>query len=880
MKMRLVVILLASLAFGATLSAQETEENPVKKLFFDQLTLFPQEKIYVQTDRGSYLPGDTIWMRVYLVDAIFLKQANVSRYVYVELINPAKGLVERVKLRPDSTGCFYGQIPLDGELGEGDYLLRAYTRFMENVGEDYFFTKQIYISNPVSEKITVDFNYRPQGNDIEAQFSFYAKGEKEKLVPEQCVVYKGSTPAENMKTVSFKERSGACSFTGKEISKEKVFLLQAVFENKIYKKYFKIPDIDKTFDVSFFPEGGYAPLSVNTTIAFKAINGRGWSEDVKGQVFDDQNNLCTEFESTHLGMGSFNLRYSPGRKYYAMCTSKEKIVKRFDLPAPSDSAISLKTVWNENKLLVSILKSPDIQLPPCAQLIVHIRGVPIYAEPWDESKNYIAFEKDLFPAGVVHLLLIDKDRNILSERLVFSSQKSAVANVTVESDKEKYHTRDRINLSIHIADENKVPLPGNFSLAVVDENGSNADSTSNIISTLLLSSEIKGYIESPASYVQKNDRRTTAALDVLMMTQGWRRYDIPNLLKGKLRKTLQYPVELGEEIEGKAEGVFSSLKDGSISLLALKDSVEGVAAAKTDHSGRFIFKNLEYSEGTRYIIQAMTNRGSRKAFLEVDSLRRFPSLVFPQELIRKEPMQNDTLSVSNKRFLAFEGMKTYNLGEVMVTAKRKTPVITDSPYYSVTSSKVITAKDIEGWHLNSAYDLLRRLPGVTVSGSDVRYRGNKPMLLLDNVPTEDFDYAMLSIDDIQDAFINSGATMGAIFGSIGSNGAIVINTKKGFVQTNKINSNIKVVKAFGYRQPVKFYSPVYSTESEKNNHRPDYRTTLFWNPNVQVDNTGTASLSFYAADIPTSYRVVLEGISSLGHLIYSADKEISVEAQK
>ena len=74
----------------------------------------------------------------------------------MELINPTNNLVERVKLRPDSTGCFYGQIQLDDELGEGDYVLRAYTRFMQNIGEDYFFTKQVYITNPISEKVFVD----------------------------------------------------------------------------------------------------------------------------------------------------------------------------------------------------------------------------------------------------------------------------------------------------------------------------------------------------------------------------------------------------------------------------------------------------------------------------------------------------------------------------------------------------------------------------------------------------------------------------------------------------------------------------------------------------------------------------------------------------
>lgn len=881
MKTRTIIMFFALLAFGLTLHAQESEENPIKKLFIDQLSAFPQEKIYVQTNKGSYYPGETIWMRVHLVDAIFMKQANASRYVYVELINPAKHLVERVKLRPDSTGCFYGQIPLDDELGEGDYLLRAYTQFMQNVGEDYFFTKQLYISNPVSEKVSVDVNYKAEGNGVNAELLFLAKGRKEKLMPGQCVVYSGSTAKGNAKPVTFKEKTGSCSFTGKEISKERVFLLQAVVENRMYKRYFKIPDVEKTFDVSFFPEGGSAPSSVNTTIAFKALNTHGRSEEVKGEVFDDQQQLCARFESTHLGTGRFKLSYALGRKYYAQCTNKENLSKRFDLPEPSENAVSLKTVWEDNKLLVRVLKSPDFNIPPQTQLIVHMRGIPLYVEPWDEKKSCIAFEKDFFPAGVAHLLLVDKDRNILSERLVFSSQSSALAKTNIELNKEKYQTRDKINLSVRITDENKAPLPGNFSLAIVDENGANIDSTSNIISTLLLTSEIKGYIEDPASYLRQDSKKTEAALDVLIMTQGWRRYDIPNLLKGKLMKPLQYPVELGEEVSGKAEGVFSSLKEGNISLLALKDSVEGVELAKTDEKGRFVFKKLEYREGTRYIIQATSNSKSKKAFLEMDSIARFPSLATSQINSRKEPALEDTLLLpSNNRYSAFDGMKTYHLGEVMVTAKRKVAAVTESPYYSVTSSKVITAKDIEGLHVSSTYELLRRLAGVTVNGSDVLYRGNKPMVLLDNVPTEDFDYSMLMIDDIQDIFINQGSTMGAIFGTMGSNGAIVINTKNGFVQTNKLNPNIKVVKALGYQQTVKFYSPVYSTEQEKNITTPDYRTTVLWNPNVQVDRTGAVNLSFYAADIPTTYQVVLEGVSSLGHVIYSAEKEISVTSDK
>jgi hypothetical protein len=874
-------MLFTLLAFGMILKAQESGENPIKKLFLDQLSLFPQEKIYVHTDRSEYLSGETIWFRVHLVDAVFLKQANASRYVYVELINPTNHLVKRVKLRPDSTGCFYGQIQLDDELGEGDYLLRAYTRFMQNIGEDYFFTKQVYISNPISEKISVDIKYVADGNAINAEIQFLTKAVKEKIIPQQCTIYHGGNSDENAKNVSFKEKTGHCSFGAKEINKERTFLLQAVIERRMYKRYFKIPYMEKTFDVTFFPEGGYAPLSTNQTMAFKSINTSGLSEDVRGQVFDDQNQLCTEFESTHLGMGSFNMYYSPGKKYYVICTNKENVSKRFNLPEPSDNSVSLKTVWEHNKLFVKVLKSPNYRLQPQTQLIAHIRGVPVYMKPWDDNKDYLVFEKDFFPAGIVHFLLIDKDRNILSERLVFSSQSSTFAKTNIELDKGTYQSRDKINMSIRITDENKKPLSGNFSLTVVDANGMNMDTTSNIISNLLLSSELKGYIESPMSYLQKDNKKSAAALDVLLMTQGWRRYDIPSLLKGKLTKDLKYPVELSEEVSGKTEGIFSALKEGNISLLALKDSVIGTFFTNPDNEGKFIFKDLEYKEGTRYIIQANTKSGSRKVFLELDPVTHFPSLTTPVIMARAEPVMKDTVSfTTNKKYSAYDGMKIYNLGEVTVTAKRKSLIATESPYYSINSSMVITAKDIEDLHLISVYDLLRRIPGVTISATEVRYRGNTPMLLLNNVPTEGFDYDMLVVDDIQDAFVSPGTTMGTIFGSRGANGAIIINTKKGFVQTNKINSNIKIVKAVGYQQPVQFYSPVYATELEKNSSKPDYRTTIYWNPNVQIDSTGMVNLSFYAADIPTKYSIVLEGVSSLGHLIYSAQKGISIGTEQ
>ncbi len=116
-----------------------------------------------------------------------------------------------------------------------------------------------------------------------------------------------------------------------------------------------------------------------------------------------------------------------------------------------------------------------------------------------------------------------------------------------------------------------------------------------------------------------------------------------------------------------------------------------------------------------------------------------------------------------------------------------------------------------------------------------------------------------------------------IFGTRAAKGAVVINTKKGFVEKNSLNKNMQVFAPIGYQQHVEFYSPVYETEDQRKNTIPDLRSTIFWNPCVRTDSTGIAHLNFYSADSPSQYGLVIEGVSSLGHLIHSSEAAIKVE---
>ena len=131
-----------------TLTAQEAMTlEAVQDSVNNQLALFPQEKMHVHTDRNLYVPGEKIWFKAYVVDALTHQSPTVSQYAYMELINSSDSLVQRVTVRCDENGLFHGNLFLSELVPEGDYTLRAYTRHMENLGDDYFFKKPVRINN-------------------------------------------------------------------------------------------------------------------------------------------------------------------------------------------------------------------------------------------------------------------------------------------------------------------------------------------------------------------------------------------------------------------------------------------------------------------------------------------------------------------------------------------------------------------------------------------------------------------------------------------------------------------------------------------------------------------------------------------------------------
>lgn len=853
--------------------SQPLASDTLAGLFREELARFPQEKISIHTDRRAYLSGERVWLRTHLVDALTHRPVCPGRYVYVELLSPVCGLIERVKLRADSLGCFHGYVDLPAGLPEGMYTLRAYTRFMRNLSPDYFAHHALFVTDPASRALTPRFtSLRSTRRGVEARICFTSPDRTDTIVPAEALLFPDGDPEGPSRPLEFAGGTAAVFFPKSSSFPSRPVLLQTLWQGRVSRRYLMPPPSPDSFSVTFHPEGGTAVQGVPTRIAFRALGTDGHPVDVTGQVYDDQGRLCTTFSTFRLGLGSFVLNIQPGRRYHALCRNSQGARCSFPLPEASSEAVSIRAQWQGERLRVSLLRAPSDTVARSLYLLAHVRGWVVSVLPWPATQPFVDFSSEAFPAGVAHLVLIDSQRRILSERLVFSRRDEVVARVAPSGSVRAVSPRRPVSLDFRLTSASGLPLQAHCSVAVTDAADVPCDSVSSLLSTLLLTSELRGSVEQPLSYF-RSDRASAYSLDLLLLTQGWRRYDIPSLVRGQLSPPPVYTSEPSGEVSGRVEGYFSASRGAEVSLLAMRDSVIGTQVTRTDAKGRFRFQGVEYPAGTRYIVQALKTDRRHGLFIRLDSLHSLPSprlKLLPPRLPLSLPA--DVVRKMDSRYLQNGGMRVYELDEIEVTARRKASEALSSPYYSLSVSKVMTEEDIAEGHFLSVLDIIRRLPGVNVTGSGVRYRGGTPMVLLDDVPEEDFDYDRIDVDQVASVFFSPPAFVGSLFGAAAQSGAIVIQTKSGFVERNRLNSNLAVQTFLGYQEPAEFYVPAYDTPERQDSAVPDLRSTLYWNPVVATDEEGTVRLRFTTADTTTSFRVVMEGTCEDGTIVeYEAE---------
>lgn len=859
---RSITVLLGVLLYFSSLSAQTMQDTIIANLSL--MERIPKEKLYLHLDKPFYGAGEKIWFKGYLVNATTHQDNSQSNFIITELINRSDSIVERKKIRRDSLG-FHNAFTLPATLPAGDYYLRGYSNWMLNEDPDFFFSRNIKIGNSIDNTIVSSIEYQQEDDThytAKIKFTSNVQAVFENTTIKYLYLENGKIKNKGKKKT---DENGWISISLPDLKSPAARRIEVEFDDPqyTYKRTFHLPVFTNDFDVKFFPEGG-ALLSIpHQNVAFKAQGADGFSKEVEGFLFNSKGDTLTNFRSEHNGMGIFTMNPVDNETYYVTVRTNDSITKRFDLPAIEPKGISIAMSHYKQEIRYEIQKTEATEWPQKLFLLAHTRGKLAILQPINPKRTFGKMNDSLFTEGITHFMLIDEQGNALSERLIFvPDHKPNQWQIT--ADQPTYGKREKVSLQIAAKDNEGNPVEGTFSVSITDRKSIQPDSLAdNILSNLLLTSDLKGYVEDPAYYFLNQDARTLRSIDYLMMTHGWRRHKMENVLRTPSLNFTNY-IEKGQTISGRIMGFFgANVKKGPICVLAPKYNI--IATTETDEKGQFIV-NTSFRDSTTFLVQARTKKG----FAGVDILMDPPQ--YPVAT-HKAPYLNgaatfmeDYLMNTRDQYYMEGGMRVYNLKEVTVTAKRERPS-SKSIYTGGINTYTVEEDRLQGYG-QTAFDAASRLPSVTITnGSEIHIRNNSEpaIIVIDDIVYEDASDILkdIQVSDMSSISLLRGADA-VILGPRASGGAVVITLKDPRNLPARPAQGIITYTPLGYSESVEFYHPTYDTPEKKNAQRSDFRSTVYWNPELRLDAEGKATIEYYTPDSTAPEDIIIEGVDKNG----------------
>lgn len=911
----LVVMVLAALALPSRVSAQLLNANGgVSSGFSDFVTNSfinyyttggVQEKLYLVTDKPFYSAGDTIYFSAFLVNSVYFNRTTDTKFIYVELVDAMGNVASRLRVM-GGYGRFSNAIPISPRLTAGRYTLRAYSKWQTNFDQALLYSRQIEIGNYIDDAIHTNIKYEFDGSGkvlaiVEVTNSLFAP------IRDNAVEYSLSIDGKNTRHMTKTNDDGIFRFSFRPSKNVSDCINMYINANgrKLDRKL-QLPSFEEDFSAQFLPEGGNLIADIEQVIAFKAVGIDGHSVEVEGSIFTKAGTKVCDIHTEYNGMGKFKFTAQAGESYIANLSTKDGISRSFTLPAakPSGCVIKLVPEHATNSVLFCVLTTSDY---PRAQLaaIVQSRGIVNYVV--EDLTRAMRIPLDKLRSGVAQITLVNKVSNkVMAQRLFFVRGKVATATITPSV--KKFAPRENVLLDFSIKNSAGNAAKGDFVVSVTDadllKEDKNAD---NIFSYMLLNSELKGHIENPKYYFEASDATRDNHLDLVMLTHGWRRYDINALLAGK-KPLITKPVESEQCITG---GVKSTIgKTRSTSVMIFRNRKEYLGVHELNSSNRFFITGVDSPDTTTYILQALNRNGSSdRVRIKVDPYV-YPASPTIERYVyqkpRKESLTEEYMMRSKQTYFEDGGMPVIDIDAVEIVAKRVqtydySSSLNDFNTVSGDMSRFVSIFDalqrfrklvIEG---NNVYVASPKLTqsAVSVSSGSADVDSDSDGSSSDGGGSQNLDSVEVNMDDKTDlmpalyvngqqmdmgvidaypmsevisvSYLDKFESMAAGMGS--ETGAIILHVKDINAREKFLINSMAEVIVPGYASPVEFYAPNYSVQNDRS--KKDNRTTIAWVPSLQSNSMGDASISFWTADRQSDYRVIIEGITLDGELLHN-----------
>ncbi|MDE6562572.1 MAG: hypothetical protein K2K75_14410 [Muribaculaceae bacterium] len=827
-----------------------SQERDFQTLFSEIVTnTLPKEKVYLHLDNTSYYKDDTLWFSAYLVNSDGNTPDAESSTLYVDLLNPGGEIIATNVLKVEN-GRAHGNFRINcTPFYSGFFEIRAYTKYMMNFGPETIFSRVIPVfDNPKKE---------------------------------------GDYQKHSMRT----------------------------FGSGKYQYKRKFPEKRKNINVRFYPEGGRLIRGVPIKVAFEATDKGGHPLDVQGSVLSSAHDTVAYFRTEHEGKGTFTV--IPDGKPMMAVVENNGSTKKFALPDPylDGYSITVDNVSNPDSIFVIVRRAGEYSRKDTVGVALTDHGVmKVYSALASTFMNPVRlpFDRNSLSAGVAEVTLINAAGKKIAERMFFNAPDSAMfVDMKYEFDKKDYQPYEAVNLTVSLSDLEGIPIRSPFSMSVRDGN----DETSwnrNIMTDMLLMSDIKGYVANPEYYFEVADSIHRSHLDLLMLVQGWRKYPWESLKENRRDELRFRPETDGIEIAGTVRSLTNKkMADVDVTAFLMKGdreedkSIPPMNMTRTDSIGRFSFTaNIQ----DRWSLILNTTRNNKLIDSQISLDRKFvpqPRRYHPYEMeisfmskhdnLNKESNDNsDTSSVPDeaddiKLPLSPDGTSIW-LDEIEVKAKRswlddaRAQARKRSVAYYDVDDEVNNLRD-NGAYIDMECDIHKLIKKVNPNFTteiyfgeeELRYKGKAPLIVVDYerlagpLAEDYYRYKDVKLESIKSISVSEDASLKgkycwnlmSMFEADKAYGCVVMieTYPDGRIMVDG-GKGIRKTSVHGYDVPQEFYSPDYSVMPLEK----DYRRTLYWNPAVIPDENGKATVRFYNNSDCSNFKVDMQTVTPTGAL--------------
>lgn len=435
-----------------------------------------------------------------------------------------------------------------------------------------------------------------------------------------------------------------------------------------FSMFVPLPPDSTQLRVSLIPEGGALVPDIVNTVGISISDAFGRGTGMKGTIIDSLGDSITGISTDRYGFGSFRFTPEAGEKYRAVIADKE-----FPLPQADNNAATLQ-VNPLRKETVSVV--PTGNVPSDAMLLIHCRGNMIYYGAVTKDTPY-TFKKDNFLPGVNEISLLDGNLNTISSRSVFIAPDSNKKGET----------------------------------------------------ELLLDADIPGFrIQASGFDAATFGSSDRIAIDNIMLASGgWKRYDVPSVIKGEYSNP-SADLEIGGEISGivKTRWRGKPLADAEVSIIS--NDIDYWNTVRTDSDGRFVFNGVDWPEGTRFVIKVVNSKGDTEDNYSIEE-DTYPSVnhIVP-------PFEGDIYTIKELNDANIIGKLYKWLPEVEVTAFSKSDEPDDiTQIYEIIGGRTIDQDYFESRNITTYEAALRAYPGIVIQNGKVMNQGKEIEFWVDGV---------------------------------------------------------------------------------------------------------------------------------------------------